>query len=366
MRLVQPRVIALLLLAITGIAACRHAPPDGVALVGATLIDGSGGPPLPDAVIVVRRGRIESVGTRAGFQPPAKTVEVNVAGRWIIPGLIDAHAHVERWALPRYLAWGVTTVRDLHGQLDSILHLREQVNTGAVRGPRIYSAGAMIDGLPTTYPDALGANSPRDARKAVDRLVNAGAELIKVYTRVDQTLLTAVLDEAHTFNLRVAGHLGLVDAVTAAKDGIGSIEHLSGVPEAALADASSLKAAHYRGFFAGWTAFERSWAGLDSAELDRVAKAVAEQGTIMVPTLVLHETFSRLDDPAVLQDTMLRAVPELQQRRWNVPNMVRRADGRGRTIRPSRPRARGRTSSSASSPPPAAGSRPAPTRRISC
>ncbi len=325
MRLVQPHAIALLLLAIAGIAACRHAPPDGVALIGATLIDGSGGPPLPDAVIVVRRGRIESVGTRAGFELPAKTVEVNVAGRWIIPGLIDAHAHVERWALPRYLAWGVTTVRDLHGQLDSILHLREQVNTGAVRGPRIYSAGAMIDGLPTTYPDALGANSPRDARKAVDRLVNAGADLIKVYTRVDQTLLTAVLDEAHTFNLRVAGHLGLVDAVTAAKDGIGSIEHLSGVPEAALADASSLKAAHYRGFFAGWTAFERSWVGLDSAELDRVAKAVAEQGTIMVPTLVLHETFSRLDDPAVLQDTMLRAVPELQQRRWNVPDMVRRA-----------------------------------------
>ena len=46
---------------------------------------------------------------------------------------------------------------------------------------------------------------------------------------------------------------------------------------------------------------------------------------MLVPTLVLHETFSRLDDPAVLQDTMLRAVPELQQRRWNVPDMVRRA-----------------------------------------
>ena len=68
----------------------------------------------------------------------------------------------------------------------------------------------MIDGLPTTYPDALGANTPRDARKAVDRLVNAGADLIKVYTRVDPTLLKAVLDEARTFNMRVAGHLGLV------------------------------------------------------------------------------------------------------------------------------------------------------------
>jgi imidazolonepropionase-like amidohydrolase len=314
------------LLLVLGIAAgCRRPPPDGIALVGATLIDGSGGPALPDAAVVVRRGRIESVGTRAGFTLPARTVEVNVAGRWIIPGLIDAHAHVEPWALPRYLAWGVTTVRDMHGSLDRILGLRGQVNLGSVAGPRIYSVGAMIDGLPTTYPDAIGANSPRDARKAVDRLVNAGVDAVKVYTRVDEALLEAVIDEARTFNLRVSGHLGLTNAVTASREGIWSIEHLSGVPEAAMPDPSALMAAHYRGLFSGWTAFERSWAGLDSAALGRVATELATRKTILVPTLVLHETFSRLDDPAVLQDTMLRAVPEAAQRRWNVPDMVKRA-----------------------------------------
>ena len=317
--------LASVLLAAGLLSGCRRRPPDGLALVGATLIDGSGGPALPDAAIVVRRGRIESIGTRAGFELPPRTVQVDVSGRWIIPGLIDSHAHVEPWALPRYLAWGVTTVRDLHGGLDSILHLRNRVNLGAVAGPRIYSAGAMIDGLPTTYPDALGANDPREARKDVDRLVNAGVDLIKVYTRVDPTLLHAVIDEAHTFNLRVTGHLGLTDAVTAAKAGIFSIEHLTGVPEASMADASSLHAAHYRGFFPGWTAFERSWAGLDTVALRRVAVELAAQHVMLVPTLVLHETFSRLDDPAVLQDTMLRAVPELQQQRWNVPDMVRRA-----------------------------------------
>jgi imidazolonepropionase-like amidohydrolase len=316
---------ASLLLTIGLSTSCGHAPPDGVALVGATLIDGTGGPPLPDAVVVVRRGRIESVGTRAGFSLPGRTVEVNLANRWVMPGLIDVHAHVAPWALPRYLAWGVTTVRDLHGDLDGILRLRKQVNLGSLAGPRIYSVGAMIDGLPTTYPDAIGANTPRDARKAVDRLVNSGVDAVKVYTRVDPALLKAVVDEAGTFNLKVTGHLGLTDAVTAAREGIASIEHLSGVPEAALADKSSLQAAHYRGFFPGWTAFERSWAGLDSSALERVATELAGQKTILVPTLVLHETFSRLDDPAVLQDTMLRAVPETEQRRWNVPDMVKRA-----------------------------------------
>jgi imidazolonepropionase-like amidohydrolase len=305
---------------------CRPKEPDGVALLGATVIDGSGGPALSDAVVVVRRGRIESVGTRAGFQLPARTTELDLSGRWIIPGLIDSHAHVAEWALPRYLAWGVTTVRDLHGGLDQALALRRKVNRGELAGPRIYSAGAMIDGLPTTYPDALGANRPEDARKAVDRLVNSGVDLIKIYTRIDPPLLTALLDEAKTFNLKVTGHLGLTDAVTAAKAGISSIEHLSGVPEAASSSAASLYTAHYRSFFAGWTAFERSWAGLDSAALDRVAHELAARKVMLVPTLVLHDTYSRLDDSTMLQDSALKAVPAVELSRWNLPDMIARAE----------------------------------------
>ena len=323
---------AALALGLSLLAGCRRDAPDGVALVGATLIDGSGGPPLPDAVVVVRKGRIESVGTRTGFTLPDRTTEVALAGRWIIPGLIDSHVHltdgkagVLDWTLLRYLAWGVTTVRDAHGGLEAVLELRETLNGGAEPGPRMYAAGAEIDGLPTTYADALGANRPNDARRGVDRLVNSGIDYIKVFTRVDPPLLNAVLDEAKTFNLRVSGHLGMTDAVTAARAGIGSIEHLSGIPEAASGDASSLYAAHYRSFFAGWTAFERAWAGLDSAALDRVAGELARAQVIAVPTLILHETFSRLDDPALAADSALRSVPAEAQRSWNVPDLIARA-----------------------------------------
>ncbi|HEU5041342.1 MAG TPA: amidohydrolase family protein [Gemmatimonadales bacterium] len=311
---------------------CGRDAPDGLALVGATLIDGSGGPALPDAVVVVRKGRIESVGTRKGFTLPDRTTEVELAGRWIIPGLIDSHVHLTDgtagaldWTLLRYLAWGVTTVRDAHGGLEAVLELREALNGGSEPGPRMYAAGAEIDGLPTTYADAIGANRPNDARRGVDRLVNSGTDFVKVYTRVDPTLLAAVLDEAKTFNLRVSGHLGLTDAVTAARAGLASLEHLSGVPEAATGDASSLYAAHYRSFFAGWTASERAWAGLDSAALDRVARELARAQVVVVPTLVLHETFGRLDDPAVLPDSVLALVPAEAQRNWNVPDLIARA-----------------------------------------
>ena len=184
---------------------------DGVALVGATLIDGTGGPPLADAAVLVRRGKVESIGPRSGFELPRGINQVDVSGRWIIPGLIDAHAHLAQaagWAPARYLAWGVTTVRDMHGPLNSVISVRRRSNTQSSGSPRVYAAGAMIDGLPTTYPDAIGVNSEQDARKAVDRLVSAGVDFIKVYTHIDPPLLRAILDEAHTFNVARCGPPG--------------------------------------------------------------------------------------------------------------------------------------------------------------
>jgi imidazolonepropionase-like amidohydrolase len=307
---------------------CSRKPPDGIALVGATLIDGTGGPPLSDAAIVVRQGRIESVGPRAAFTLPKETEQIDVRGRWIIPGLIDAHAHLAPaadWAPSRYLAWGVTTLRDVHGDLNTILAIRNRANRGPGNSPRVYSAGAMIDGLPATFKDAIGVNTENNARKAVDRLVSAGADLIKVYTHVDASLLRAIVDEARAFNLSVTGHLGMIDALAAAKAGISAIEHMSGVPEAASRDPSALFAAHYRGFFPGWTASERSWADLDSTALARVASRLAEQKVTIIPTLVLHETLSRLDDRAVLTDPALAAVPPARQKEWDVGSLISRA-----------------------------------------
>jgi imidazolonepropionase-like amidohydrolase len=307
---------------------CTPSANDGIALVGATLIDGSGGPPLEDAVVVVRRGRIESVGERSGYQLPGKTREVDLSGRWIIPGLIDAHAHLApsiSWARPRYLAWGVTTIRDVHGGLGSLSELRQREGDDRPEGPRVYAAGAMIDGLPTTYRNAIGVSGENDARKGVDRLVTAGADLIKVYTRIDAPLLRAIIDESRAFNLSVTAHLGMTDAVTAAKAGLASIEHMSGVAEAASKGRSSLIAAHYRGFYPGWTASERAWGSLDSAALTRVAQQLADAKITVIPTLVLHETLSRLAEPGLMRDPALSDVPPEQQQAWDVRGMISRA-----------------------------------------
>ncbi len=318
------RAVAATLLLIV-VAACRKPEKDRIALVGGTVIDVNDGTMMQDAVVVIYKTRIETVAPAAGFKIP-KTAEVlDVKGKYLIPGLIDAHAHVQRWALPRYLAYGVTTVRDVHGQEDSISALRDEVNLGAIPGPRMFIAGAMIDGAPPTYSDAGVATTADEARRLVDQRALNRSDLVKVYTRITPALLRPLVAEANTLSLPVAAHLGLTDAITAANAGVRSIEHLSGVPEAASANPSPFYAAHSRSFFDGWNYFEKSWATLDSADLSRVAQALAASKVYMIPTLVLHETFSRLDDPAVLTGGGLSSVPDSEKTRWNVPDLILRA-----------------------------------------
>src|SRR6266508_3895465 len=140
-----------------------------IALQGATLIDGTGGAPKRDALIIIRNGHIESIARVNEIPIPKSAERINLAGKTVIPGLIDAHAHVERWAAGRYVAWGVTTVRDLHGSTDSVIALRNEMNLGSIVGPRMFTAGAMIDGVPPTYPNATGIRTPDEARRAVDQ-----------------------------------------------------------------------------------------------------------------------------------------------------------------------------------------------------
>ncbi|HTO73585.1 MAG TPA: amidohydrolase family protein [Gemmatimonadales bacterium] len=321
----RPFRASLLLLAGLALAGCTRAPKDRIALIGATVIDGSGGEPQSDVVVLVHGSKIESIEPRAGFKLPKTAVAVDVSGKFIIPGLIDAHAHVARWALTRYLAYGVTTVRDLHGNQDSILGLKEQAGRSAIVSPRIYSAGAMIDGDPPTYPDATVVKTEDEARRAVDARVVAGVDYLKTYTRITPTLLKAVLGEAANFHVPVAAHLGLTDALTASRMGVRSIEHLTGIPEAIVKKPEAIYAAHRQSFFAGWTAFEHSWATLDSASLYALADQLAKNGVTMVPTLTVHETFSRLDDPATYQSQDLKIIPDSEMQRWNVPGMIARA-----------------------------------------
>ncbi len=310
--------------AATAALACGAGNGRKTAYVGATVFDGSGAPPILDAIIIVAGAHIEDIGTPDMVRVPRGATEIRLDGKWVVPGLIDAHVHAANWTLGRYLAYGVTSVRSMGGDAAEQSALRDSVLLGSIIGPRLYISGPAVDGVPATSSSASAVSNATEARRAVDQRALMETHQVKAYTRLDSVLLTALVDEATALNLTVAAHLGMVDAMTAAEIGITSIEHMSGVVEATVEDPSVLLDAH-SDFFAGWNAFERAWSGLDSAALDRTAHGLAELRVTVVPTLVLHEVFANLADDRFVTGLDLSGVPDWVRADWDVPDLIRRA-----------------------------------------
>lgn len=324
-RRVTTRAVALCVLFAIG---CKPSGDGVIALEGATLLDGSGGEPVKDALILIKGGHIQTVARVNEVEVPRGAQVMNVIGKTVIPGLIDAHAHVERWAGERYLAWGVTTVRDLGASsTDSSLALKNDFNLGSMLGPRAFTSGAMIDGVPPTYPTATGVRTSTDVRKAVDQRAVAGADYVKIYTKFTADLLKPLMDEANTLRLPIAAHLGKIDALTAARAGIASLEHMAGVVQAASRTPSVYERAHDQ-FLRGWTTEEIGWATLDSASVARTARSLAATRVAIVPTLVVHEMLSRLDNPTLLLRPGMEDVPASASSVRDVAGLLRRTGWR--------------------------------------
>src|SRR5271169_1156098 len=196
-------VLAAVVLAGFSLAAAQDSPPTHQlqAWVGARVIDGTGKPAVENATLLVRDGRIEAVGNRVKI--PAGAQRIDATGKTIIPGLINAHGHVNDPAqLGVYLRDGITTVLSLGG--DKEFALREQ-NAKAPAGtvPHLYVAGPIQDS--TAIPGAVAVKTPEEGRKNVDELARNKPDFIKV--RVDDFLgarakmspeiYQAVIDEAH-------------------------------------------------------------------------------------------------------------------------------------------------------------------------
>jgi imidazolonepropionase-like amidohydrolase len=303
-------------------------PPADLVIRRARLVHGDGRV-TPRATVVVRGGRVTAITAGEARGGPGARREVDGAGRTLMPGLIDAHVHVTDWALPLFLRHGVTTVRDLHNAPSYILPLARDDAPGR---PRIVAAGALLDGPGSFWANARIVGSARDTRTAVREQIAAGAGVIKVYTRLPPAIIDVAVQEARARGVPVAAHLGRTTAATAARLGVTSIEHLSGVADAASAQPERLRAAH-DDFLRGWTAFEREWPRLDAARLEDVGRMLRSSGVVLVPTLALHEAFSRLADPDLLRDPGLADVPpDVRQREWDPRDIMGRAGWTAETL----------------------------------
>ena len=203
-----------------------------VALVGGTLIDGSGGTPLRDSVVLIRGERIEALGTAASLKVPDGYDVVSTEGLTVLPGLWDLHVHLmyaghpdarhwfdtytpqfERVIMPasaeQMLMAGVTTVRDLAAPPQPILTVKRRIASGEIPGPTLYVAGpALTKGANPNAVHTWNVSGAADAKTKTRQLVDAGVDWIKIINAEALTPeeMRAIVDEAHASGRRVAAH----------------------------------------------------------------------------------------------------------------------------------------------------------------
>ncbi len=232
----RPHLLPLvgLLLAVV-VTATAWAPPQSAvkALVGGRLIDGFGGQPIENGVIVIDGERILAMGREAEIDIPAGAEVISTEGMSVLPGLWDMHVHLmivghsdyDHWdrtyppvfgdtimpaAAKQLLHAGVTSARDLGAPLDDSIAVREAIASGEIEGPTLYVSGPFIQHEP--YPGTelfrWGVDGPEDGRAKVRRLAQAGVDVIKLIDQDQMTMeeVQAVVDEAHVHGLPVVAH----------------------------------------------------------------------------------------------------------------------------------------------------------------
>jgi imidazolonepropionase-like amidohydrolase len=187
------------------------------ALVGARVIQATDAPPIENATIVIRANRLAAVGPSASTPVPSGVPSVDVKGSTIVPGLWDMHAHAGQtdWS-PVYLASGVTTIRDMGGEEDFLVAIRDAIESGKAVGPRYLLAG-LVDG---PGPHAFGkvvAGTPDEGRAVTRRYHDEHFQEMKLYTDVKDDVGKAIIDEAHRLGMTVTGHV----PTDMRKDGVG-------------------------------------------------------------------------------------------------------------------------------------------------
>jgi imidazolonepropionase-like amidohydrolase len=219
-------IVTALLLAATSFA-------QPLVLAGGRLIDGFGGPPMENAVIVIEGNTIRAVGPESAVKIPTGARVIDTNGYTVMPGLMDMHVHLmivghgdyDHWdatypskfrdvimpiSAKQLLMAGVTTVRDLGAPLEDIVAVKNRINNGEIPGPRLFVSGPFLQKSTTPLEAKFRwvVNGPDDARRKVRTIVDGGADLIKLIDQDQMTLdeLRAVVDEAHKRGLPVVAH----------------------------------------------------------------------------------------------------------------------------------------------------------------
>ena len=280
-----------------------------LAITGATLIDGLGNPPVSPATVVTSGGKIIAAGPTAKVKIPSGATIIDAKGKYIIPGLWDMHAHYEQaeWG-PIYLAAGVTTVRDVGNEFESITAIRDAVETGKGLGPRLLMAG-IVDG---DSPGAMGiqrVNTPADAAAWVKKYHDAGFRQMKIYSSVKPEMVKAVCEDAHALGMTVTGHIPrgmtVIDGVNAGMDQVNHVSYLMQylLPQTGRGGGMPQRLEAMRAL------------DMNSEAVHKLIDFLKQHGTVIDDTAALVELGTRaIDEPAAAKEPGIdKVAPELHE-----------------------------------------------------
>jgi imidazolonepropionase-like amidohydrolase len=241
------------------------------AIINGTVFDSSRGIMLENHAVIIEDKKIRAVCSPDDLSD--EIMKIDIAGKFLLPGLIDVHVHSEDWHAPLFLAKGITAVRDVGCELETVLSRREKWNSSH-QAPRLVCTGPLIDNPGNTWPATTSiVHTPQESRKRIDYLVERGVDQIKTYAFLDWPCFEAALDQAHQHNMFVLAHLGKhVNAHQAIEAGLDELEHLSGIAEA-LSWERNKEASNWE--------FFKLWALIDLKKANQLIDIIEEKGTWM-------------------------------------------------------------------------------------
>lgn len=285
---------------------------------GGSLFDPRSGTMQAGGTIVIEGERIRAVGTPTrpvAIPQGAQTIEAR--GKFIIPGLIDAHVHlVHRLnfahvtgdeVLPLFLANGVTTLRDTGDEIVAQTLVARYAASHPDRCPRVFTASYLLDADPPIHRDiGLAVTDPARVADVVSDMAAWRVTTLKIYARTSRAVGRRIIEEGHRRGMAVTGHLGNYPAQEAVEDGIDCLEHITSVFDFIIPAAARKQPDH------------RANLDLNNPQARALVALLAKRQVLVDPTLTVYRNMLLLSDlPEIHGHADVATVPERLRSYWH-------------------------------------------------